>query len=184
LRGTRVLQAFEEIRRLFGSVPAGERIDWDAVQSQLALVLPVDYRHYCDRFPPGSVGALDVWHPASRYYSLQEAGDRLEYILASVDIDGDDWPDPDSLRLWGSISSTTIFCWDVSSSANPDEWPSVVFDTSLDIVRLGLTMTECLLGLMSGTLRNPIIPPEFESDDMLEMQLHHGGTYSINREAR
>ena len=63
------------------------------------------------------------------------------------------WPDAADLLPWGDIDLIPMFCWDRTSSADPNQWQTVVFDTDeVRIERVDSTMSDCIRDFVLGTL--------------------------------
>jgi hypothetical protein len=155
---SRAMAAFDVLVGRFCSVPGGPPVDWSDVEREVGTALPRDSRKYCDRFPPGRLNSLSVRHPHSGHYPIREAAawrDRIFRFVREQVRQHPSWPDPDALLPWGDIDATPVFCWNMGSSDDPDQWTSVIFDNGLNITTLELGMVECVSGLVDGSISVP-----------------------------
>jgi hypothetical protein len=71
------------------------------------------------------------------------------------------WPDYEQLLLWGEIDGDPVLCWDRSTSSDPDEWRTIVFNSVGHLVELEGTMTECIRDMITGRQRPEILGVDF-----------------------
>ncbi|MBT2367760.1 SMI1/KNR4 family protein [Streptomyces sp. ISL-10] len=112
-------------------------VDWETVETWLGVRLPADYKTLASHGPL-DIGEF-VWlhvpcvqEDRFDYGSWLRATHRSCRIVAKAVPSHEPpvfWPDPGGLLALGETRSTSRLFWDTSVSADPDEWPVVVFDT-------------------------------------------------------
>ncbi|WP_370949005.1 SMI1/KNR4 family protein [Amycolatopsis sp. cg5] len=123
----------DEVARLVGWRPGDFRpeVDWAAVERELGLALPSDYKELLTRFPSGAYrSAIEVENPAQSADELAGAKRHNEEFL-EIFADPDTgylsgvpyvlFPEPGGLYPWGSTDSGGTFWW-ITESADPDTW--------------------------------------------------------------
>ncbi|MFF0659379.1 hypothetical protein [Micromonospora tulbaghiae] len=178
---TEIDSTLNRLCSLTGWVPGVEvPIDWPALAAAAAHEFPADYRSYSERFPPGALGALTVHHPhrwsgftdyiqyANNYHSAmnERALMREGFPYRFGASDGE-------LCMWGTVQADYLLCWQVSGQKAPEEWSTVVCDTSLieEPERYDGSLISLLLDLAEGKEPLPVIsyvnngpwPFEFEA---------------------
>ncbi|ONI82864.1 hypothetical protein ALI144C_17515 [Actinosynnema sp. ALI-1.44] len=106
-------------------------VAWEAVERELGLRLPADYKELLTRFPAGGFrGSIGVDNPAqSREGLAKSKRDNLELmeIFADEDtgyLEGTAYrlfPEPGGLYPWGADGAGGTFWW-VTDSPDPDAW--------------------------------------------------------------
>jgi hypothetical protein len=174
------MSALDEIERTFPDPPVGASIDWTSVESAVGVALPSDYKAYCQRYPPGKINGLEVLHPHTNERPITEAlawrDEIFRYVRNQVQADPL-WPNPAGLLPWAEIDSTPVFCWDTTSAVDPDNWATVVFDSSLHFARFEGSATECIRDLLGGWTVPHIIPSGLGMSRPFRMYLFAGGIY-------
>jgi hypothetical protein len=138
--------AVETLCEWFRGPTALGNVDWISVEAELGTRLPTDYRHLWDRTRLISLRWLHLASPTAIADNGSLADlrglvpDLFEAGGCSVD-----WPAAEDLMPWGHIDVIPMFCWDMSSASDPDDWHTLVFDTDVCRVhRIDRTMTACV----------------------------------------
>jgi hypothetical protein len=146
------MSGFEALARWFVDAPCGQPIEWDDVERQLGTALPADYKQLCDRFPPCSIGHFRLHHPLSlRFTPIEGTRIAREGVWLIADDDAD--PYWERMIAWGDYEGEPYYCWDTSSSSNPDEWSSLFVERGMEPLQISGPMTaylgECVAGVQT-----------------------------------
>jgi len=153
------------VRRLteLAEVPASEGrfFDWPAIESDLGLRLPVDYKLLAESFPAGwfrrfvAVRVPERW-PDGRVRFLGDfASGQLEAMREFRAAGGGlfpypIFPEPGGVLPWGDIWSPGVAFW-LTGPGDPDGWPVVVATEECDYWdRFGGSVCEFLLEVTAG----------------------------------
>ena len=157
--------ALDDLTRWFREMPRPvSSVDCSSVESELGTALPSDYKEFVNRFGACWVQHLNVCAPGSSRRTISDGLYLLEafFNLGLAEYRGaPGWPDHTKLLLWGDIDSDPVLCWDRSSSDDPDEWRTVVFDTVGQLVWLDGNMTTCVRDMITGRQRPNILGGDF-----------------------
>jgi hypothetical protein len=138
--------AVECVRRLSEaanlSYPERRVFDWGAIEGDLGLPLPTDYKLLADSFPEGWFRRFirlrrPVPWPDGRVrlmskFALEQLESMREYReTGEVAFPYPLFPEPEGVLPWGSISSPGVAFW-LTGSPDPDEWPVVVATEECD----------------------------------------------------
>ncbi|MFD7550724.1 SMI1/KNR4 family protein [Streptomyces sp. NPDC059816] len=148
---------FDELRELLGEpgFTGADPAAWTALERELGLVLPADYRHFLDAY--GAIlinNQLTLFHPATRWFNLAEAiRDEPERW---ADVDPEVLPPhpfgtgPGELFPWGhSACGARVYFRLPRDAADP--WAVGVIDrVELDYLESPLTFTAWLLAYLRG----------------------------------
>jgi hypothetical protein len=136
-----------------GPTPLGN-VDWPSVEAELGTSLPTDYRHLWERTRLISLRWLHLASPTATADNGSLADLRgLVPDLFEAGGCAVDWPAAEDLMPWGHIDVIPMFCWDMSSASDPDDWHTLVFDTDVcRMHRTDRTMTECVRDMIGGAL--------------------------------
>ena len=172
--GADVSPALDDLRRWLAALPPPPTsVDWTWVESGLGFVLPTDYKEFCDRFGGCRIQWLFVHAPLGQRTLTH--GKELLQALFEMPLSGyraaPGWPDYTTLLLWGEIDSDPVLCWDRTSSSDPDEWRTVVFNSIGTLVRLDGNMTTCIRDMITGRQRPEILGNDFD-DPELAVSVH------------
>lgn len=166
-------------------------VDWDAVESWLKLRLPSDYKEVASVYGPL---IIPKW---ARVYTPLSNGEWWDWDYTDwlketrqncssavrVDVPAElpaFHPARGGLLAWGDYSPGSLF-WDTSVSANPDEWPTVLYCREFPYVgnspfhRYDMSMTEFLVAAIQtgidpgtrwgfGPLEPKVERPRFQAD--------------------
>ncbi|MFI0960969.1 SMI1/KNR4 family protein [Streptomyces sp. NPDC021080] len=134
-RRARSLLHTEQLARLCPPPGAGRTVNWAAVEAELGVTLPVDYKHLIDRYGGGVFSGvlwlLEPGCPDPLYDLLAQTAEREE-ILAGLWEDGEDKPSEllaPGTRLvpWGyAEGGGHHLYWLVRPGVEPEEWTVVL----------------------------------------------------------
>lgn len=147
---------------------AGDLFDWQAVEAELGMRLPSDYKEFMSVYGTGSVGTegLTVLPPTAPEGYPYRGGGMADESENLREMWNDRWDNdvipgldaPEQLLAWGvGHSDPDLYGW-IMTSAEPDEWPVVVWRRGVhpDFVYFDLGMVEFLRRLTTGDLpENP-----------------------------
>jgi hypothetical protein len=144
--GDRLSAADDCVRQLAGLAdvrgPAGRVFDWPAIESDLGVRLPADYKLLAESFPDGyfrrfvSLWLPDRWPDGRIRFPARNAADDLE-AMREYRATGEAvfpyplFPEPGGLLPWGYISAPGRAMW-LTGPADPQEWPVVVATEECD----------------------------------------------------
>jgi hypothetical protein len=136
----------DRVRRLAAqagvSASAGRVLDWAAIERDLGLPLPTDYKQLAESFPDGHFRRFvhlrrpERW-PDSRVRLLSEfalaqlEGMREYRETGEVEFPYPLFPEPGGVLPWGDISSPGVAFW-LTGPVEPDDWPVVVATEECD----------------------------------------------------
>jgi hypothetical protein len=155
----------ECVRRLaeLAEVPALEHrfFDWPAIESDLGLRLPEDYKLLAESFPAGwfrrfvRVRRPERW-PDDRVRLLDEFASGLLESMRELRAAREGlfpypiFPEPGGVLPWGSIRSPGVAFW-LTGPGDPDDWPVVVATEECDYWdRFDGTACEFLIAVTAG----------------------------------
>ncbi|WP_344590283.1 hypothetical protein [Actinomadura vinacea] len=126
-----------EFAALFGPPQAEPvTVDWNAVESWLGLPLPSDYKALVTAYGPLDIGEAIWLHTPCALPGRFDYGEWLKTTHRDCRILSRSAPpyEPPAfhpaqggLLAWGTTRSASYLFWDTSASADPDEWPVVIF---------------------------------------------------------
>lgn len=116
--------------------------DWAAIEGDLGLALPADYKQLADSFPGGYFRRfihlrLPARWPDGRVRLLSEFGSAQLESMREYRDTGEAvfpyplFPEPGGLLPWGDISSPGVAFW-LTGPAEPGNWPVVVATEECD----------------------------------------------------
>lgn len=147
----------------------GDIFDWPAVEAELGTRLPSDYKEFMSVYGTGSVGTegmtvLSPTAPEGYPYGPDRMADETVNLRDMWDDRWDKEPvirgvdAAEQLLAWGvGHSDPDLYGW-IMTSAEPDEWPVLVWRRGElpDFVRFDMGMVEFLRRLTTGDLpENP-----------------------------
>ncbi|RQW98059.1 hypothetical protein DLJ60_01825 [Micromonospora chalcea] len=153
---------------------SSHRPDWSSLHAAFGHRFPTDFQQYVERFPPGTVDFVQVFHPYERDFQGDPAV-YVEQLLARTDPANDieDWyrfgNAPGELFSWGTVNGEFELCWELTNGP-PDTWTCVVADIRCQTgERHPGGMVDLLLDVLGGTGRvssldylREILPTAFE----------------------
>ena len=111
---------------------SSQRPDWSSLHAAFGHRFPTDFQQYVERFPPGAVDFVQVFHPYERDFQGDPAV-YVEQLLARTDPANDieDWyrfgNAPGELFSWGTVNGEFELCWE-SAMGRPTPgrawWPT------------------------------------------------------------
>ncbi|RSN60627.1 hypothetical protein DMH01_15130 [Amycolatopsis sp. WAC 04182] len=113
---------------------------WTAVEQDLGVALPSDYKALLTRFPGGVFRRIEIDSPVAHdnaWATYKHTLDELLQILGDEDLEYLDnveyhlYPEPGGLLPWGSDGQGGTFCW-ITDSGDPDRWRIAYHDQSAD----------------------------------------------------
>jgi len=149
------------LAELLGAGDAGSVVDWPAVEAELRVGLPADYRAFVERFGAGSVNQelyVDAPFAPSAHFDLIAAHAEWAQALRQLHQEFPEYqpyppyPAPGGLLLWGKTTTRVSLSWR-TDDPDPDAWP-VVLDDDADWVDCGRGFLDILLDHLTG--RNPL----------------------------
>ena len=163
------MSELDSLREVMSAEQAeGDLFDWRVVEAELGTRLPSDYKEFMSVYGTGKIGmeGLTVVPPtAPEGYPYRDGGMADESVnlremwndrFDNVVIPGLDAPE--QLLAWGvGHSDPDLYGW-IMTSAEPDEWPVVVWRRGVlpDFVYFDMGMVEFLRRLTTGDLpENP-----------------------------
>lgn len=152
------------------AAPVGASGDWEAVERELGVSLPADYRALVTTYGYGMFDDfLEVLTPFSR------PGERLmdfglgtmlqtmrDNRAAGVPIPYPLWPEPGGLLPWGMTSNADWCYWITTPSGQPDRW-RIFVDAHGDWWEHPGPLTAALVDILSGAARIRAFPDDFPS---------------------
>ncbi|GAB3433747.1 SMI1/KNR4 family protein [Actinophytocola sediminis] len=164
------MSEFSSLREVMSAEQAeGDLFDWRVVEAELGTGLPADYKEFMSVYGTGSVGTegLTVLPPTAPEGYPYRADEMADESVNLRDMWNDRWDEdlvipgldaPEQLLAWGvGHSEPDLYGW-IMTSAEPDEWPVVVWrrDEDPDFVHFDMGMVEFLRRLTTGDLpENP-----------------------------
>jgi hypothetical protein len=151
----------DRLAELLGASQAKSVVDWPAVEAELRLRLPADYRAFVERFGAGSINQelyIDTPFAPSAQVDLIAAHAQWAQALRELHQEFPEYepyppyPPPGGLLLWGKTNSRVSLSWR-TDGPNPDAWPVVLFDDA-DWVDCGRRFLDILLDHLTG--RDPL----------------------------
>lgn len=144
--------------------------DWEKIEKQLGLTLPVDYRDFVQRYGSGLLANfIRVFNPFSsfEYLALIPSVHRISDIRRTLkSTEGDEevpyivYPDAPGLVPWGNDENGNTFYW--LTSGAPDRWPTVVGEgRGRRWERFELPFTLFLAKTLTKEIECPIWPDDF-----------------------
>jgi hypothetical protein len=142
---------------LLGVGDAGSVVDWPAVEAELGVGLPADYRAFVERFGAGSVNQelyIDTPLAPSAHFDLIAAHAQWAEGLRQLHQEFPEYepyppyPPPGGLLLWGKTNTRVSLSWR-TDGPDPDAWPVVLFD-DVDWVDCGRGFLDVLLDHLTG----------------------------------
>ncbi|EME61655.1 SMI1/KNR4 family protein [Amycolatopsis decaplanina] len=113
---------------------------WAAVELDLGLALPSDYKALLTKFPGGVFRQIVIDSPVAddqAWAEYKNALDELLQILGDEDLEYLDnvdyhlYPEPGGLLPWGADGQGGTFCW-ITDSSDRDHWRIAYHDQSAD----------------------------------------------------
>lgn len=128
---------------------SGRAVDWAAVERDVGIAFPADYRRFVDRFGAGEFGGIRVHVPSV------DLADLVEEVRATVrggrPLPGAPYfPEPGGLVPWGRTATGHIFFW-APVTDHPDTWPVLMAPPGLvGHNEFRRSMSSLLHGRLSG----------------------------------
>lgn len=141
-----------------------EAVDWRAVEGELSLTLPRDYKEFCGSYPAMELDDfLSICHPTARdeYFNLIKNGMVQSADLCElVEMDPHQhaygsYPNLGGLLAWGLNSFGQNIYW--LTEGDSDSWKVVTGDLVDYHFVFDGTFSEFLVGTLEGTLKNPVL---------------------------
>ena len=171
------------LAELLGVGDAGLVVDWPAVEAELRVRPPADYRAFVERFGAGSINQelyIDIPFAPSAHFDLVAAHAEWARALRELHQEFPEYepyppyPPPGGLLLWGRTTTRVSLSWH-TGGPDPDAWPVVLYDDAdwvdcdrgfLDILLDHLTGRHTLQGLIGFS---PAWPPRWQPMRRREM---------------
>lgn len=172
------LAAFARWRELVPPPDPADRLgpptDWAAVEAELGLPLPADYRAYIEEYGFGWVNRLvAVLHPSTRVPHLnlarnaEEAADPEALEMAETPPPHPIGIGPDRLLPVAQLETQDALYWH-TDGADPDRWPIVFRDAeAYRWQQFELSLVGFLLALFAGE----IAPADYASAGYLDGEI-------------
>jgi hypothetical protein len=154
-------------------VAPGTPDSWQEVERKLNLVLPTDYKEYVRAYGAGCwANFFGIMNPFYRWRH-PEAGSFYAWIqtrLEGLDEMYEKFPEysapfrrhpaPNGLFPFGYDDNGGTLCWKITRA--PDSWPIVCLGGkySAPYGEYDMTLTNFLVGLLSGKIFPPTFPPD------------------------
>jgi hypothetical protein len=151
----------DRLAQLLSADDAKSAVDWPAVEAELRVRLPADYRAFVERFGAGSINQelyIDTPFAPSAHFDLIAAHAQWADALRQLHQEFPEYepyppyPPPGGLLLWGKTNTRVSLSWH-TDGPDPDAWPVVLFD-DVDWVDCGRGFLDILLDHLTG--RNPL----------------------------
>jgi len=153
--------------------PSRPRPDWAAVEAQLGIRLPNDYKLLSAAYGEGSFdGFLWVLQPTSENPHLDLIWQReLQLgVLRELQASGENLPysvdrGRETLLPWAITDNGDVCYWVLSTSSEPDSWIVAVNEArgqSWEV--FDMSVSEFLVAVMSGAMHVDVFPDDFPSD--------------------
>jgi hypothetical protein len=165
--------AIDDVVRLIPPPPrpsgVGTPDEWRAVERELGLTFPADYRDFVSAYGTGMFATeYEVYNPFGgaeyldhvRYLCRIEADFRRQ-LPARVPYPA--WPEPGGVFPWGADQNGNYYLW--LTAGPPDRWPVLTNEVRGHGYREHhCTMTEYVSGVLAGRIR-PLIGGDFPGPD-------------------
>ncbi|MGF1662000.1 MAG: SMI1/KNR4 family protein [Kineosporiaceae bacterium] len=156
--------------------PAGPPGDWDAVQDELGVALPADYRGFVDAYglvrlddfllvhsPFAARGPGNLLHEAQDPLGALAGYAERRTLAGEADLPVPPYPAPGGLLPVGRTDNGDELWW-VTGDA-PDAWPVALLESRGRAVRtVAPSLAGLLLGLVERRLRVPEFPDRFPGE--------------------
>jgi hypothetical protein len=149
------------LAELLGASHGESKVDWPAVEAELRVGLPADYRAFVERFGAGSINQelyVDTPFAPSAYFDLIAAHAEWAQALRQLHHEFPEYqpyppyPPLGGLLLWGKTNTRVSLSWR-TDDPDPDAWP-IVLDNDAEWVDCGRGLLDILLDHLTG--RNPL----------------------------
>jgi hypothetical protein len=173
--GAPLLARLARLAELLNWGDARSVVDWPAVEAELRVGLPADYRAFVERFGAGSVNEelyIDTPFAPSAHFDLIVSHVQWAEGLRPLHEEFPEYepyppyPPPGGLLLWGKTNTRVSLSWR-TDGPDPNTWPVVLFDDVgwvdcrrgfLDVLLDHLTGRDPLQGLIGFS---PAWPPRW-----------------------
>ncbi|WP_245674082.1 MULTISPECIES: SMI1/KNR4 family protein [Actinoplanes] len=175
------VEAVAHLAAILGLPPAADHAgDWSAVEAELGVTLPGDYKAFIDAYGPGSVddhlqvcapGAPEEWVDLVEHNSYAHEctgleffgpgnwrrewsmGDASRWTPGREDVPA--WFEPgDDLISWGHTGNGDFLYWHVRPGVPPDDWPVVFKERGPLWEQYGSGFATALADLLTGVLQS------------------------------
>lgn len=166
--------------------PRGLDRPWDAVEREIRLALPDDYKAFIDLYGTGQVSSAEGWAVIWNFRDASLSGPSLREWLTGPNglpefyrrvINGSEWPcpypiypDPGGLLPFGSVVDVHNLNW--LTAGRPNRWDVVYYHCDgQEFTRLeGDPFSQCLLNMLrqeySGSERPESLVPPFKFTEL------------------
>ncbi len=141
--------------------PVGFGGDWQAVEVELGLVLPSDFKELAARYGQGDFDDISLLSPDDLLTSARDllpmaGGFRAEFPEA---VPFPLWPQPGGVLEWARTGNADSLCW--LTGGEPDDWTTVVWNPRDSADRYELSAVAFLRAYFGGELEVPLLgsPP-------------------------
>jgi hypothetical protein len=137
------------------------RYDWAAIEGELGVRLPGEYKELVQAFPPGAFGELIVFHPARRsgFTGLPDQISGFATMFSgSLSVAPSDirdsfpfgfYPESGGLIPWAAFNVAAVLCW-LPNSEDPDAWPVLAYADDGIYESIDGTTLEALVRVLRG----------------------------------
>jgi hypothetical protein len=147
-------------------------LDWTELEGAVGLRFPTEYKRFVETFPPGLLrGSLFVFHPEQRRPAFEGLFDMVgRSYQGLVDLDDSPpgsppfpfgfYPTQGGLVPWADFDTKVVLFWN-PTGVDPDHWPIVACNTSLDYEEMSGTTAQCLYEVVAGNAPWSVFPDYF-----------------------
>lgn len=144
------------------------RYDWQSIEADLGIPLPIEYKEYVSYFPSGmfgGIGEIGIMHPAERG-GFTGLSDQIRLSaemfggfsrLYSADPRYRFYPEPGGLVPWADYESTAALCW-LTGSDDPDQWPVIACNDINDYESVEGSTIEALIRVLRMEAGRAVFP--------------------------
>ncbi|WP_410599471.1 SMI1/KNR4 family protein [Amycolatopsis sp. lyj-90] len=171
--------------------PVGFGGDWQAVEVELGLVLPSDFKELAARYGEGDFDDISLLSPDDLLTSARDllpmaGGFRDEFPEA---VPFPLWPEPGGVLEWARTGNGDSLCW--LTGGEPDDWTTVVWNPRDSADRYESSAVAFLCAYFGGELDMPLLgsPPPAPWFDPRRDRSHvlvrlHGGELPYEQRLR
>ncbi len=149
--------------------PLENQGDWSAIEEELQIELPDDYKQFIELYGTGSISNfINVYNPftSNAIFELRCAVRRLEALNNIENKRFDILPVKNGLLAWGKDANGDEFLWHTKGS--PSRWPIRVFIKSRTFPYFNVSMTEFLVACIQGKVQYGSLPAVLKPDELIE----------------